>query len=161
MKIALTVTTVLFVSALAACGSSETPPPPLSRAAYSAELQQVGTSLVTALNSLGQRAGDYQRIETHVAVGQAALRRAAARLAASTPPMDARADNAKLVSGMRAFAAQLTSMQDAASRHDLEAVVAADRAADRSPAVKAMMAAVADLRRKGYKLGRLAPSGKD
>jgi len=75
--------------------------------------------------------------------------------------VDARADNAKLVSGMRAFAAQLTRMQDAASRHDLEAVVAADRAADRSPAVKAMMAAVADLRRKGYKLGRLAPSGKD
>jgi hypothetical protein len=39
-------------------------------------------------------------------------------------------------------------------------VVASDRSLDRSPAVKAMMAAAADLQNKGYKLGQLAPSGK-
>ena len=76
----------------------------LSKAAYSAELQQVGTSLVAALNTLGQKSTDFARIERNVPHGQAALRQAARRLAATTAPADARTDNRKLVSGLRSFA---------------------------------------------------------
>jgi hypothetical protein len=62
---------------------------------------------------------------------------------------------------MRAFAAQLRTLKSAAARHNLKAVLASDRRLDRSAAVKAMMVAAADLQRKGYKLGQLAPSSKD
>jgi hypothetical protein len=171
MKIALIVAALLAVPALAGCGGSKsTSHPtngstaaaaqPLSKAAYSTELQQVGKSLVAALNTLGQKPSEFKRIETNVGHGQASLRQAAARLAASTPPVDARSDNAKLVYGLRYFAAQLAKLKIAAARHSVKAVIASDRNLDRSPAVKAMMAAVSDLQRKGYKLGQLAPTGK-
>jgi hypothetical protein len=61
---------------------------------------------------------------------------------------------------MRSFAAQLATLRSAAARHNLKAVTAADRRLDRSAAVKAMMAAAADLQHKGYKLGQLAPNSK-
>jgi hypothetical protein len=84
------------------------------------------------------------------------------RLATITPPANARSDNAKLVSGMHSFAAQLLKLKAAASHHNLKAVIASDRSLDRSPAVQEMMAAAAaDLQRKGYTLGQLAPSGKE
>ena len=60
----------------------------------------------------------------------------------------------------RSYAAQLVELKTAASQHDLKAVVTSDRRLERSPAVMAMMAAVADLQRKGHELGQLAPSGK-
>ena len=170
MRIPFTTTVLAVVLALAGCGGSNsnsdaamstTTTTALSKTAYSAELEQVGTSLVAALNSLGQRSSDFKRIETHVGTGETALRRAAARIAAITPPADAHADNTKLVSGMRIFATALAGLKKAAAQRDLKAVIAADRALDRSPAVRAMMAAAADLQRKGYKLGQLAPSGKD
>jgi hypothetical protein len=62
---------------------------------------------------------------------------------------------------VRFFAIRLSRMRAGAARHDVKALVAADRDLDRSPAVRAMMAANADLQRMGYKLGQLAPSGKD
>src|SRR5439155_18181813 len=99
---------------------------PLSKAAYSLQLQHVGKSLVAALNTLGQKPTDFKRIETNVGRGQAALKEAAARLAAITPPSDARSDNSKFVSGMRYFAAQLTKLKTAASHHNLQAVIASD-----------------------------------
>src|SRR5690348_758850 len=166
IKTAVAVTALLAVLALTGCGTSTasnqtanatTASMPVSKAVYSAELQQVGTSLVTALNSLGQKSVDFTRIERNVPRGKAALRDAAARLAATAPPADARSDNKRLVSGLRFFAVQLTKMRTAAARHDLKAVVAADHDLDSSPAVRAMMAAAADLQHKGYKLGRLAP----
>ncbi len=170
MTTAIATTVLLAVFTLTGCVNSNsnsngaasvtTTATPLSRAAYSAELQQVGTSLVTALNTLGQKSSDFTRIERNVPRGQAALKRAAARLAATTPPADARADNRRLVSGLRFFAVQLTRLKDAAARRNLTAVIAADRSVDRSPAVTAMMAATADLQRKGYKVGQLAPSSK-
>jgi hypothetical protein len=168
-KTTVAATALLAVLALTGCGTSTasnqadhvtTAATALSKAAYSAELRQVGTSLVTALNSLGQKSEDFTRIERNVPRGQAALRHAAARLAATTPPTDARTDNTKLVAGLRFFAVQLTKMRTAAARHDLKAVVAADSGLDRSPAVRAMMAAAAELQHKGYKLGQLAPSNK-
>jgi hypothetical protein len=116
--------------------------------------------LVTALNTLGQKSSDFTRIERNVPRGQVALRRAAARLGATKPPADARADNARLVNGLRFFAVRLSKLKAAAARHDLKAVVDADRAVDDSRAVRVMMAAAADLQRKGYQLGQLAPSGK-
>jgi hypothetical protein len=170
MQTALTAATLFAILALAACGGSNSSQPgtgstnaaqPLSKAAYNVELQQVGTSLVSALNTFGKKFSSFKRIETSVGRGQAALNQAAARLAATTPPANARSDNAKLVSGMRSFAAQLATLKTAASSHDLKAVTAADRSLDRSAAIRAMMAAAADLQRKGYKLGQLAPSGKD
>ena len=169
MKIAITAAALLAV--LAGCGGSKSTShstngstaaaaQPLSKAAYSTALQQVGTSLVSALNTFGKKFSSFKRIETSVGRGQAALNQAASLLAANTPPVDARADNAKLVTGMRSFAAQLAGLKTAASHHNLKAVIAADRSLDRSPAVKAMMAAAADLERTGSKLGQLAPSGK-
>jgi hypothetical protein len=153
---------------LAGCGGSDSNSPaarsttikPISESAYSTKLQQIGAILVPALNSLGQKSSDFKRIETHVGTGQAALRRAAGYLAVITPPAAARADNRTLATGMRAFAAQLTQLRKAAARRNLKAVIAADDAIDRSPAIKAMMAAAADLQHKGYKLGQLAPSNK-
>jgi hypothetical protein len=169
MQTAFKAATLFAVVALAACGGSNssrsgqgstTAAQPLSKAAYSVELQQVGTSLVSALNTFGKKFSSFKRIETSVGRGQAALNEAAARLAAITPPVNARSDNAKLVAGMRSFAAQLVKLKTAASHRKLTAVIAADRSLDRSPAVRAMMAAAADLQRKGYKPGQLAPSGK-
>jgi hypothetical protein len=168
VKTAVTATVLLTVLALTGCGNSavstRSEPAaqavPLSRAAYSAELQQVGSSLVAALNSLGKTSADFARIERNVPRGQAALRRAAARLAGTIPPTDARTDNANLVSGLRFFAVRLNRMRAAAARHDRGAVVAADEGIDRSRAVRAMMAAAADLQHAGYSLGELAPSNK-
>ena len=172
MKIVITATTLLAVLTLAGCGGSKsssqaaggstnTAASPISSAAYSIELQQVGTSLVTALNSFGKKFSSFKKIETSVGRGQAALRQGAQRLAATTPPAAARADNAKLVSGMRSFAAQLAKLSAAASHQSLKSVIAADHSLDRSSAVQEMMAAAADLQSKGYKLGQLAPSSKD
>ena len=137
MKTASIATTLLTVLALAACGGSKSTDgstasaaQPLSKAAYSTELQQVGTSLVTALNTFGKKFSSFKRIEASVGRGQAALKQAAARLAATTPPADARADNANLVSGLRSFAAQLANLKTAATRHNRAAVTAADRNLD-------------------------------
>jgi hypothetical protein len=170
MQTALKAAALLAVLTLAACGGSNSSQPgegsttaaqPLSKAAYSVELQQVGTSLVSALNTFGKKFTSFKTVAKGVRRGQAALNQAAARLAAITPPANARSDNAKLVSGLRSFAAQLVKLKTAASHHNLKAVIASDRSLDRSPAIKAMMAAAADLQRKGYKLGQLAPSGKE
>ena len=171
MKIALITAAFLAAPALAGCGGSSSSSHPinasttaaarsLSRSAYSDELQQVGKSLVGALNTLGQKPSEFKRIETNVARGEASVTQAAARLAASNPPVDARSDNAKLIYGLRYFAAQLPKLKLAAARHDVKAVIAFDRTVDRSPAIRATMAAASDLQRKGYKLGQLAPSGK-
>ena len=170
MKIPLAITGLLAALTLTGCGSSNassnratsetTPATTMSKAAYSAELRQVGTSLVAALNTLGQTSTDFARIERNIPHGQSALRQAARRLAATTAPADARTDNTKLVSGLRFFALRLSKMRAAAARHNLRAVTAADHDLDRSPEVSAMMAAAADLQHKGYKLGQLAPSNK-
>jgi hypothetical protein len=172
MKIArMTAAAFLAVPALAGCGdlsssSSSTTGSrpaalqPLSKAAYGTELQQVGRSLVAALNTLGQKPTEFKRIENNVGRGQASLREAAARLVATTPPLDARADNAKLVGGLRYFAAQLPKLKTAAAQHNVKGVIAFDRTLDRSPAMRATMAAASDLQRKGYKLGQLASNGK-
>ena len=105
MRIPFTTRVLAVVLALAGCGGSSSP---LSKTAYSAKLQQVGTSLVAALNSLGRRSSEFKRIETHVGTGQAALRRAAARLAAVTPTRrrprrqhEARLRDARLRNGAR------------------------------------------------------------
>jgi hypothetical protein len=171
MKIALVAAALLAVPALAGCGGSKpssdgangskaAAAQPLSKAAYSAELQQVGKSLVAALNALGQQPTEFKRIATSVGLGQASLRQAAARLAATVPPADARSDNATLVHGMHYFATQLPRLKTAAENHDLEGVIAFDRRIDRSRAIRAMMAVTSDLQHKGYTLGELAPSGK-
>ncbi len=170
MKTAIATTVFLTVFTLTGCAGSKsdsngarsvmTTSTPLSKTAYSAELQQVGTSLVTALNTLGKKSSDFKKIERNVPRGQTALERAAARLAATTPPADARADTTRLISGLRYFAVQLTKLKEAAARRNLTAVIAADRSVDRSPVIRTMMAATADLQRKGYKLGQLAPSNK-
>jgi len=170
MKIALVAAALLAVLTVAGCGGSKSSShstneagaaaQPLSKAAYSAELQQVGRSLVAALNTLGQKPTEFKRIATNVERGQASLRQAATRLAATAPPVDARSDNAKLVYGMRYFAAQLPQLKAAAARHDLAGVIAFDRRIDRSRAIRTMMAVAADLQHKGYRLGQLAPSGK-
>lgn len=171
MKIPLVTPALLAVLALVGCGNSSasthstspslTARAPLSKAAYSKELQQVGNTLTTALNTLGGNPGDFKRIETNVARGQAALRKGAAHLATTTPPDDARSDNAKLIDGLRYFAAQLPKLKLAAARHNAKAVTAFDQTLVRSPAIRATMAAVSDLQRKGYELGRLAPNGKN
>src|SRR5437588_537264 len=83
-----TTATLLAVLALAACGGSKSPSQagdgptttvaqPLSKAAYSVELQRVGTSLVSALNTFGKKFTNFKTVEKGVTRGQAALTQAA------------------------------------------------------------------------------------
>jgi len=81
MQTAFKAATLFAVVALAACGGSNssrsgegstTAAQPLSKAVYSVDLQQVGTSLVSALNTFGKKFSSFKRIE--MSVGRAWFR---------------------------------------------------------------------------------------
>jgi hypothetical protein len=160
MKPTLTTATLTAVTLIAASGAATTSASashPVSKAAYSAELQQIGTTLMTTLNRLGENNHAFARIEKNVARGRSALEQAATRLDRTTPPLDARADNTTIALGLRYFATALAQLKTDAARHDVHAISVFEPTLERSPAIKPMLRAIIDLQKKGYKVGQLAP----
>jgi hypothetical protein len=145
------------------CGGSSTSTSPtststsrtLSPSAYSSELRKLGDTLAPELAAVEASTGDFSRVESNVGRGQASLRAAAARLSALDLAPDVRADNAVLVTSLRAFATELDRLKQAARRRDARKVAAANGAVLGSAPLQAMMGAARDLRAKGYDLGAL------
>ena len=85
--------------------------PGLSEAAYNMRLQALGNQLVDVVNLVGQRPPQFSLIVRNVGRAQQTLRASASALASLTVPMNAVADNRKLVAGLRSFAAYLTKLK--------------------------------------------------
>jgi hypothetical protein len=146
---------LLAASGCGSSGGSST----ISKAEYGQKLQATVHSLSSSLNALGKQPTEFTRIEQNVGQAKTQLESSASQLDGLQVPADAQADNQKLVSGLRVFAADLSKLKSAAVQHDAKKVVAFDKNLDRSPGIQAMMAAVQDLKSMGYPVGAAAASG--
>jgi hypothetical protein len=137
---------------LAACGGSGR----LSKSQYEQHLQDDGKAVSNTIKTLtgAQTSIDLAAIVKKVDSASAAVKQAADDLDAIKPPSDAEADNADLVTGLRAIESGLAKLKKALATNPIQAA-AIGRDLQQAPAVKAAEKAAADLKKKGYKVGIL------
>jgi len=129
----------------------------MSKADYQQRLQADGKIVqhtVTALTASGS-AGSLAQFATKVDAAEAAVTKAADDLASLKPPKDVASDNAQIVTALRAIGPGLDKLKQAAVSGGAAAVIAADTALERSPQLKTLLKAIADLKAKGYTVGFL------
>ena len=130
---------------LAGCGGSGR----LSKSAYEKRIQADGNAVQKSVTALTKTAPTSltqfgQRVDT----AEAAVKTAADDLASLKPPSDAVADNAAIVTALRAIQSGLERVK--ANPTGAETIVAK---LEKSPELKAAEKATADLKQKGYKVG--------
>ncbi len=137
---------------LAACGGSSR----LSKSQYEQHLQNDGKAVANTIATLtgAQTSTDLGAIVKKVDSASVAVKQAADDLDSLKPPSDAEADNAALVTGLRAIQSGLAKLKKALAANPLQAA-AIGRDLQQAPAVKAAEKAAADLKKKGYKVGVL------
>jgi hypothetical protein len=139
---------VAAVAVLAACGGGGR----LSHDAYQHELRSVARPLQAALLRPEAPNATRKQIARRVGEVQRALRRAADRLDALSPPHDADEANAHLVAALRKFAAALDGVRSAALGGTAEAIREANDEARRSPGATELNRAVGELTDAGYQV---------
>lgn len=137
---------------LAACGGSSR----LSKSQYEQHLQDDGKAVSNTIKTLtgAQTSIDLAAIVKKVDSASAAVKQAADDLDSVKPPADAEADNATLVTGLRAIESGLAKLKKALATNPIQAA-AIGRDLQQAPAVKAAEKAAQDLKKKGYKVGVL------
>jgi len=138
----------LCLLVFAGCGSSAKT---VSKAAYQAELQKLGTDLTDAGSALG-KAIDTATFNRNVQTLQDHLRAASHELRGLRPPQNVRSVNDKLAKALREFADVLEPVKEA-RRQSIVKARDALAAVGRSSAVKDGRAAIEELKRKGYDVG--------
>jgi predicted small lipoprotein YifL len=141
---AASVFALLAIAALVGCGSSG--PPRGSRAAYDQGLQTAAKNVEDAVAGAGLfgTTADYQ------AAAQA-FRDAANQLGRLQPPANVAADHGRLEAGLRFMAGRERAIVAAAGRHDQGALESLLRGLSQRPEIRQALAAIDDLRRKGYR----------
>lgn len=140
----------LAAALLAGCGGSGR----LSKSAYEQKLQSDGSAIQRSVGALAGNPGSLAQLTREIDRAQASLRRAADDLAQAKAPADAENDNTTLVAALRTIATRLEHVKRAAATNPNVAQQAAT-ALQRSPQIKAAERAIADLKRKGYRVGVL------
>jgi hypothetical protein len=138
---------------LAGCGGSGT----LSKSDYQTHLQQDGKPVQQTVTSLlaAKNITSLQQLATKADAAEAAVKAAADDLDSIKPPKDVAADNAALVTGLRAIQSGLEHLKKVATSGNIAAVLGAGTALESSGPVKAAETAIADLKKKGYSVGFL------
>ena len=137
---------------LAGCGGSSR----LSKSQYEQHLRDDGKAVSNTIKTLtgAQTSIDLGAIVKKVDAASAAVKQAADDLDSVKPPADAEADNADLVTGLRAIESGLAKLKKALATNPIQAA-AIGRELQQAPAVKAAEKAAQDLKKKGYKVGVL------
>jgi hypothetical protein len=138
---------------LAACGGSSR----LSMAEYQTHLQDDGKPVESAVKALTSAANitSLAQFATKADTAEAAVKNAADDLDSIKPPKDAEADNAAIVTGLRAIQSGLEKLKKVAASGSTAAVLAAAASLESSPQLKDAEKAITDLKQKGYKVGFL------
>jgi hypothetical protein len=130
---------------LAGCGGSSG----LSKSAYEQKLQADGKAVQQAITALTKTpTSSIAQFTTKIDAAEVALKKAADELESIKAPSDAAADNAAIVSGLRAIQTGLEKVK----AHPTEASRIVGQI-ESSPQLKAAAKATADLKQKGYKVG--------
>jgi hypothetical protein len=130
---------------LAGCGGSSR----LSKSAYEQTLQTDGKAVQKTITALTKTpTSSIAQFTTKIDDAEAALKKAADELESIKAPSDAIADNAAIVSGLRAIQAGLEKVK----AHPTAATTIVGQI-EGSPQLKAAAKATADLTQKGYKVG--------
>jgi hypothetical protein len=131
----------------AGCGGGGGPEP-LSKADYQKQMQAIGTTLGTSLNSLGT-ATSAPKAATALKKVQTDLRGAADKMDAITPPDAVEADHDKLVAGVREFADELESIIGRLEKGNLQALASVTSV----KALTTIQNAADAIDKKGFKIG--------
>ena len=130
----------------AGCGGGGGGGGTLSKSEYSKKLAAVGQG-VQGLSSVSTTGGSPSAQFAKLRKG---LRDAADKLAKVNPPSDAKADNDKIVQGLRQIADDLAPLEQAAKDKNAAALSAALSNLQKSGGVKKLQEAITDLKAKGY-----------
>jgi hypothetical protein len=135
---------------LAGCGGSKS----LSKSAYEQKLQGDGKAVQQSVTALTKTTpSTLAELAKRVDVAEASVKTAADDLDSIKPPSDAVADNAAIVSALRAIQAGLERLKKAAASGDPAAAQKIAGQLASSPQLKAAEKAATDLKKKGYKVG--------
>jgi hypothetical protein len=130
---------------LAGCGGSGR----LSKSAYEQRIQTDGAAVQKSLTALTKTTPtSLAEFAQRTDAAEAAVKTAADDLASLKTPSNATADNAAIVTGLRAIQSALERVK--ANPTGAQAIVAK---LETSPPLKAAEKATADLKQKGYKVG--------
>jgi hypothetical protein len=147
----LVVLVALAALVVAGCGGSSR----MSKTAYDQKLQADGKAVEAAVTKISGNPSSLAQLAKEVDAAETAVTNAADDLDKAKPPSDADTDNTKIVAALRAIATQLEKLKKAAATGNPSAAQAAATAIRNSPEVKAAQAAIADLKKKGYKVGAI------
>lgn len=127
----------------------------LSKNQYEAQLQKDGQEITQVFKPLSTPPRSLPTFAASIEKGQATLRKVANDLAATKPPSDVAADNAKLVTGLRHFAVVLEPLRKGAADRNVAELRKAARRIRASNPLRGAQEATADMKKKGYQIGEL------
>jgi len=148
--IAVAVTLAALAAGCGGGGSKE-----MSKADYEAKIQADGKAAQDAVNQISASFSSIGTVAKQVAAAEVAAKKAADDLAAVTPPKDIAADHDALVKALRVIDVELKELAKAARAGDAMAAAQAANALQNSPDVQAGLAALRDMKKKGYAVGVL------
>lgn len=126
----------------------------LSKSDYEQKMQAIGTDAKKSLNGLNlSNVSDLKEIAKQTGVAKDKLNSVADQVASLNAPDNAKADNAKMVTGLRGLADELGKLQQAANKGDLKELQKVGNEFSTSQAVKDADDAAKDLKKKGYNIG--------
>jgi hypothetical protein len=149
---AATLAALPLVAALAACGGGGAR---LSKSAYELRIQKDGREIRSVFAPLARPPSSLKVLAAEIKTGQDKLRSAAADLGGLAAPADIRHDNDVLASGLRKLADELDPLRAGAGKGDVRAVQSALNTLQRSKVLQRAQRAIADMKKKGYRVGTL------
>jgi hypothetical protein len=148
-RLAIAAVAILAVAA-AGCGGGGGEP--LSKAEYTQQLNEIGTSLDSSSQALGDafQAEDAGKAADQVSAMQTQIRKLADQLDDITPPEDVADAHQDLIDGLRGMADDFDEFHDAVESKSVPKMTAFAQSFTSSESSKKINEAIAEMKKKGY-----------
>ena len=148
-RLAIAAVAILAVAA-AGCGGGGGEP--LSKAEYTQQLNEIGTSLDSSSQALGDafQAEDAGKAADQVSAMQTQIRKLADQLDDITPPEDVADPHQDLIDGLRGMADDFDEFHDAVESKSVAKMTAFAQSFTSSESSKKINEAIAEMKKKGY-----------
>jgi len=150
-RLAIAAVAILAVAA-AGCGGGGGEP--LSKADYEQQLNEIGTSLDSSSQALGDafQAEDVDKAAEQIGTMQADIRKLADQLDDITPPEDVADPHQDLIDGLRGMADDFDEFRDAVESKSVAKMTAFAQSFTSSESSQKINEAIEELKKKGYDL---------
>ena len=140
------------ILAVAAAGCGGGGGEPLSKAEYTQQLNEIGTSLDSSSQALGDafQAADAGKAADQVSAMQTQIRKLADQLDDITPPEDVADPHQDLIDGLRGMADDFDEFHDAVESKSVAKMTAFAQSFTSSESSKKINEAFAEMKKKGY-----------